>query len=68
MKKNVGGIDRLFRFGIGLLSLAIVFATGNIVMQIVFGLVALVGLGTASLGYCPINDKMGLNTAVKKEK
>jgi len=68
MKKNVGGIDRLFRFGIGFLSLGIVFATDSTTMQTVFGLVALVGLGTAALGYCPINDKMGLNTAAKKER
>jgi len=68
MKKNVGGIDRLFRFGIGFLSLGVVFATNNTPMQVVFGLVALIGLGTAAMGYCPINDQMGLNTAVKKEK
>ena len=68
MERNVGGVDRLFRFGLGFLSLMIVFAVGDSALRFVFGLVAVVGLGTAILGYCPINAKLGLNTAMKKEK
>ena len=68
MKKNVGGIDRLFRFGVGFLSLMLIFLTHDLALQMVFGFVALVGLGTAATGYCPINDTLGLDTTVKKEK
>ncbi len=68
MKKNVGGLDRLFRVAVGFASLAIAFASSDTTLRLVFGLVAAIGLGTGLLGYCPINDKLGLNTSVKKGK
>ncbi len=62
MKKNVGGLDRFFRLGIGFLSLAIAYATQDPAMKLIFGLVALVGLATSLTGYCPINARLGINT------
>jgi hypothetical protein len=68
MKKNVGGLDRLFRLAVGFASAAVAYATGDTALRLVFGLVAVIGLGTGVLGYCPINDKLGLNTSMKKGK
>jgi hypothetical protein len=68
MEKNVGGLDRFFRLGIGFLSLAIAVASRDMALQLIFGLVALIGLGTAATGHCPINKKLGINTAEKKPK
>ncbi len=67
MKKNVGGVDRIFRVGIGFFSLAVVFTTNDFPLQVIFGVVAVVGLLTAAIGYCPINDKLNRNTAERKQ-
>lgn len=67
MKKNVGLLDRFFRFSVGFLSLGIAFATGDMILRVVLGLVALTGILTAILGYCPINAKLGMDTTGKKE-
>ena len=66
MKKNVGGIDRMFRFALGFSSLMFVFTFEEWFFKIVFGIVAVAGLMTSILGYCPISDKLGMNTAEKK--
>jgi dolichol kinase len=66
MKKNVGGVDRIFRFGVGFLCLAVFFATDDLLLKVIFGVVAVAGLLTASMGYCPINDKLTINTTAKK--
>ena len=68
MEKNVGGLDRFFRLGIGFLSLAVSVATEDTAFRLIFGLVALIGLGTAITGYCPINARIGINTTKKKMK
>lgn len=62
MKKNVGGLDRFFRLGIGFLSLAIAYAAQDPTLKFIFGLVALIGLATALTGYCPINARLGIDT------
>ncbi len=67
MEKNVGGLDRFFRLGIGFLSLAIVLASEDTVLRLIFGVVALIGLATATTGYCPVNARLGLNTTDKKD-
>ena len=66
-KKNVGGVDRIFRFGVGFMSLMVVFVFDEWILKLLFGIVAMMGLLTAVIGYCPINDKLGMNTAAKKE-
>jgi hypothetical protein len=68
MEKNVGGLDRFFRLGIGFLSLAIVFASEDSALRLIFGVVALIGLVTAATGYCPINARLGLDTTKKDHK
>lgn len=67
MEKNVGGLDRFYRFGIGFLSLALVFVSESILLKLLFTVVALVGIGTAILGYCPLNARFGVNTIRKKK-
>lgn len=66
MKKNVGGPDRLFRLGLGIFSLAILFVAQDTFLQLVFGIVAIIGLVTGTIGYCPINDKLGVDTTKKR--
>jgi Inner membrane protein YgaP-like, transmembrane domain len=68
VKQNVGGLDRLFRLSIGFASSALAFTTEDLVLRITFGFVALIGLGTGLLGYCPINGILGLDTSTKKGK
>ena len=67
MKKNVGGLDRFYRFGIGFLSLALAFVSGSLILKIVFALVALFGIATAIIGYCPLNAKFGVDTTKKRK-
>lgn len=62
MKKNVGGLDRFFRLGIGFLSMAVFTAADDTFLRLVFGIVAIIGLVTGAIGYCPINDKLGRDT------
>jgi hypothetical protein len=66
MKKNVGRLDRFYRFGIGFLSLALAFVSGSLILKIVFSLVALLGIATAFAGYCPLNAKFGVDTTKRK--
>ena len=66
MRKNVGGIDRFFRFGVGFVCLALFFANDQLMWKVIFGVVAVVGLGTGMIGYCPISDLLKINTAEKK--
>ncbi|HET6465007.1 MAG TPA: DUF2892 domain-containing protein [Nitrospiria bacterium] len=68
MKKNVGGLDRLFRLAVGFASSAIAYASEDMALRLLFGLVAIIGLGTGFLGYCPINHGLGINTSTQKGK
>jgi len=65
MTKNVGNIDRIVRVlvGLGLLSL-ILFIDGDARW---WGLIGLLPLGTAAIGYCPPYAWMGINTCAKEE-
>ena len=65
MEKNVGGIDRSFRIGIGFPSLVVAFVIEGLLFKVIFGLVALVGLATWLTGYCPLNDALDRDTAPK---
>jgi hypothetical protein len=67
MEHNVGGIDRAFRIGIGFPALSVVVATDDVLLKIVFGVVAAAGIITWALGYCPINDALGRNTTKKQD-
>lgn len=65
MKKNVGNFDRIARFILG----AVIIALG-IYFQSWFGLIGLVPLFTASINYCPIYGIFGMSSKpkVKVEK
>lgn len=60
MSKNVGGIDKLLRIvaGLGLLSLVFILEGSSRW----WGLVGLVPLTTATLGWCPAYTLIGVNT------
>jgi len=57
--QKMGWPDRLFRFSVGFLSLAITTVLEGGVLPWVFGSVALYGIGTAVAGYCPILNALG---------
>ncbi|PWS39177.1 DUF2892 domain-containing protein [Falsiroseomonas bella] len=58
MTTNVGGIDRVLRIVAGLVLLAL-GAFGPLGW---WGLVGLVPLGTALVGFCPLYPLLGINT------
>lgn len=62
MTANVGGIDRILRIVVGLALLSLVF----IGPQTLWGLVGLVPLGTALMGFCPAYTIFGINTCPVK--
>lgn len=66
MKRNVGGIDKALRIivGLGLLSLVFVLE-GNARW---LGLIGLVPLGTAFIGFCPLYAVLGVNTCPATSK
>ena len=58
MTRNVGGIDKWLRIGAGILLLAL-GAFGPLGW---WGLVGIVPLATALMGFCPLYTLIGLNT------
>jgi hypothetical protein len=66
VKANVGGIDRTLRVlvGLGALSLLVVLE-GNARW---FGLIGLVPLLTAALGYCPLYALLGISSCPLERK
>lgn len=56
--KNVGKIDRMLRVVVGLGLLSLVFVGP----QTLWGLVGLVPLATAAIGFCPAYRLVGINT------
>ncbi|WP_298284294.1 DUF2892 domain-containing protein [Acidocella sp.] len=63
MKANVGTIDRVLRVIAGLVLLSLVF----IGPKTMWGLIGLVPLGTAAIGFCPAYLPFGLNTCGTKK-
>ena len=64
MVNNVGGIDRTLRIMLGLVLLSFtVLLEGNARW---FGLIGLIPLGTALLGWCPAYTLIGLNTCPRR--
>ncbi|MBI5261404.1 MAG: DUF2892 domain-containing protein [Bradyrhizobium sp.] len=58
MVQNVGKIDRLIRVVVGLIVLSLVFVGP----QSLWGLLGLIPLGTALIGWCPPYSLLGINT------
>lgn len=64
MKTNVGSLDRIIRVVAGLAILG-----AGYYFKSWFGLIGLVPLLTAAIGFCPLYPVIGLNTCgVKKEE
>jgi|OpeIllAssembly_1097287.scaffolds.fasta_scaffold991767_1 hypothetical protein len=60
MKQNVGGIDKVLRIVVGLGLLSLLFLLEGSAKW--YGLIGLVPLGTALMGYCPLYSILGLST------
>ncbi len=63
MKPNVGGFDRILRIVIGLAVLGV-----GLYFKTWWGLVGLLPLLTAALGWCPAYIPFGLSTCPKPDK
>ncbi len=62
--RNVGGIDRAARFGLGLAFLAL-SATGVLpgtILMVTGYIIGIVLLATGIFSYCPVNDAIGFNS------
>ena len=57
MKLNVGNIDRWTRIVLGLL-----IGAAGLYFKSWFGLIAIVPLGTALMGWCPLYTVLGIST------
>ena len=60
MKRNVGGIDKVLRIVVGLGLLSLLFVLEGSARW--WGLIGLVPLGTALVGFCPLYTILGLST------
>ncbi|MBN2077776.1 MAG: DUF2892 domain-containing protein [Spirochaetes bacterium] len=68
MKKNMGTIDRIIRFGLAAV-VVILYLTGQITgtAAIVLGIIALVFVITSLIGFCPLYVPLKLSTIGKKK-
>lgn len=64
MQKNIGSIDRIARIVVGLVLLSLVF----IGPQTPWGLIGLIPLGTALIGFCPAYRLLGICTGRESER
>ena len=62
MKKNVGGIDRIVRAVAGIVLLGMVVALKDESGYWLWGLIGLVPLGTAAIGWCPPYAIFGISS------
>jgi hypothetical protein len=69
MKKNMGLVDRAFRFSLAVI-VAILFFTNQIsgVAAIILGIIALAFLVTSFMGFCPAYVPIKLSTLKKSEE
>lgn len=59
---NTGTVDRVVRVVVGLIALALGLRQGPSAAAYVLYAVALVGLGTGLVGWCPLWALLGINT------
>lgn len=62
MNKNVGGIDKKIRFGLGILILIIGYLNNSW-----WGIIGIVPILTAFLGWCPLYVPLKLSTISNKK-
>lgn len=60
---NVGGADKTIRIvaGIGLAAFALL-ADVDTIWKLIAGIAAAIALVTATIGFCPLNSLLGVNT------
>ncbi len=63
MKTNVGGIDRIIRFVVGVAVIGIGIATSSW-----WGLIGVVPLATAAIGWCPAYLPFGISSCRVKSR
>ena len=66
MTTNIGNVDRVARIILGLLLLSLVFLLSGGARW--FGLIGLVPLVTAFVGWCPAYTLFGINTCARRGK
>jgi hypothetical protein len=64
MKNNVGSIDKVVRIVIGIALLSMLFLVEGSAKW--FGLIGIVPLGTALMGWCPLYSLIGVSTCADK--
>ena len=64
MKTNTGNIDRILRAIVGLVLLSLVFVGP----QSMWGLIGIIPLLTAIIGFCPAYTLLGINTCKAPQK
>lgn len=63
MKTNIGSTDKIIRYIIGIILLSMLFfVSGNAKY---WGLLGLIPIITAAIGFCPLYTILGINTAAK---
>ncbi len=62
MTYNVGNIDRVVRGAVGIALAVGAFSAGAPLVRAIMGVVALIMVGTALVGVCPLYQMFGLNT------
>ena len=60
MQCNVGKVDKIVRVVLGVVIIGI-----GVVMESWLGLIGIIPLATAAIGYCPLYSIVGLNTQCK---
>ncbi len=60
MKRNVGNIDRIIRIVVG-----VAIAAAGIYYRNLLGLIAIIPLATAIVGFCPLYMPFGISTRRK---
>lgn len=67
MTCNVGGKDKTVRIILGIALLGVAFlASVSSTIQIVLVVVAAIALVSAFVGFCPLNQMLGINTCGKE--
>jgi hypothetical protein len=63
---NVGGADKTIRIVAGIVLAAVaIFAGLDTPWKILAGIAAAIALLTATVGYCPLNSLLGINSCKK---
>lgn len=69
MKRNVGGLDRIGRFIIGMVLLVVGLAAPiEMTWRVVALVIAAIALITAAVRFCPANAILGINTCKEETK